>query len=308
MSSFKTSALVGAITLLAKANAHGFVSGILAGGKYYVGQSHYSTDPSAGWLADNGDNGFASSLTDSNIICHNNAVPGTQYVTVAAGDALEIQWNTWPESHKGPMLDYLAPCGEDCTSVDPTALKFTKIDEKGLTGDSWASDEMIANNFTWVSTIPSSIAPGKYVLRHETIALHSAGSEGGAQAYPQCVNLEVTGSGSNSLGDGTLGTALYTPTDPGILINIYTELSDYEIPGPAVMAGGSSGGSAPAPSKPSTPSTPSNGTIPAVSSVTSSVAITAVPTTGNAAVSTTSSAPVMTATAGGRKFVCYEEI
>ena len=322
MSSIKTSAFIGALTLLAKVNAHGIVNGILAEGKYYPGQSHYSTTPSAGWKADNGDNGFASSLTDSNIICHNAAVPGTQYVTVAAGSSIELQWNTWPESHKGPMLDYLAPCGEDCTTVDKTALQFTKIDEAGLIDATsspqvWASDEMLANNFTWVTTIPSSIAPGKYVLRHETIALHSAGSVGGAQAYPQCVNLEVTGSGTNTLSSGTLGTALYTETDPGILVNIYYPvLTSYDIPGPAVMAGGSSGSQpAPSSSAPVSATSAASSSVAASSvvsssavSVTTTVAVTATPTTGVAVVSSTTTGAAVTATAGGRKFVCYEEL
>ena len=58
------------------------------------------------------------------------------------------------------------------------------------------------------------------------IALHSAGTEGGAQNYPQCFNLQVTGSGSD-VPAGVLGTELYSPTDPGILVNIYTSLSTY---------------------------------------------------------------------------------
>lgn len=58
------------------------------------------------------------------------------------------------------------------------------------------------------------------------IALHSAGTEGGAQNYPQCFNLQVTGSGSD-VPAGVLGTKLYSPTDPGILVNIYTSLSTY---------------------------------------------------------------------------------
>lgn len=319
MSSIKTSVLLGAITLLTRVNAHGFVSGISAEGKYYPGQSHYSTDPSPGWKANNGDNGFSSSLTGPDIICHNSAVAGTQYVTVAAGSSIELMWNTWPDSHKGPMLDYLAPCGEDCATVDKTALQFTKIDEKGLTDGAWASDEMLANNFTWVTTIPDSIAPGKYVLRHETIALHSAGNAGGAQAYPQCVNIEVTGSGTNSLASGTLGTALYTETDPGILINIYyPKPTSYQIPGPPVMAGGSSGSQPLFPSGPSnstasalpTGTAPASSSVPASSAVSSassasSIAVTAKPTTGIAIVSSTTSAAAVTATAGGRKFVCY---
>ena len=319
----KTTALFGAALLLNQVTAHGFVSGILAGGKYYPGQSHYSKDPSAGWLADNGDNGFASTLTGPDIICHNNAKAGTQYVAVTAGESIELQWNTWPDSHKGPMIDYLAPCGSDCQTIDKTSLKFTKIDEAGLiTGgqqgsQKWASDEMLANNFTWVTTIPSSIAPGKYVLRHETIALHSAGNAGGAQAYPQCINIQVSGSGSNSLSSGTVGTSLYKADDAGILINIYQNLQSYKIPGPAVMAGGGSGGSGSNPTQPGT-LTGSTGGSSTTGKVTTSVKAAASSTKASAsstkvnAVSTTAagngpSKPSVTTTIGGKKYVCYEE-
>lgn len=44
----------------------------------------------------------------------------------------------------------------------------------------------IANNLTATVAIPSDIAPGNYIIRHEIIALHSAGQENGAQSYPQC--------------------------------------------------------------------------------------------------------------------------
>jgi len=139
------------------------------------------------------------------------------------------------------LADYLANCNGDCTTVDKTTLEFFKIDGVGLIDDttipgSWASDTLIANNNSWTVTIPSDITPGNYVLRHEIIALHSAGSVDGAQNYPQCVNLEVTGSGTATPA-GVLGTALYTETDPGIEINIYQSLSTYIVPGPTLYSG-----------------------------------------------------------------------
>jgi cellulase len=41
------------------------------------------------------------------------------------------------------------------------------------------------NGFSWNVKVPSSLAPGSYVLRHEIIGLHSAGNPNGAQNYPQ---------------------------------------------------------------------------------------------------------------------------
>ena len=143
--------------------------------------------------------------------------------------------------HRGPVINYLAPCNGACSDVDKSTLQFTKIQADGLIDGStspgtWASDDLIANNNTGSVKIPESIAPGNYTLRHEIIALHSAGSEGGAQSYPFCVNVEVTGSGTNDLAKGTVGTALYTPTDPGIKIDIYNGLDGYEMPGPPLLS------------------------------------------------------------------------
>jgi cellulase len=104
----------------------------------------------------------------------------------------------------------------------------------------WASDDLIKDDFAWTVTIPDDIAPGQYVLRHEIIALHSAQDTNGAQNYPQCINIEVTGSGTAEPA-GVVATELYTASDPGISLSIYNGLTDYEIPGPAVYSGGASG-------------------------------------------------------------------
>lgn len=93
----------------------------------------------------------------------------------------------------------------------------------------------MANNNTWSLTIPKNLKPGGYVLRHEIIALHSAGSTNGAQNYPMCINLKVSGTGTD-LPAGVKGTALYKNTDAGILVNIYQTLSSYTVPGPAIPA------------------------------------------------------------------------
>ena len=149
------------------------------------------------------------------------------------------------------MLDYLANCNGPCSSVDKSALEFNKIDAVGLLGEStgpgaagfWGSDKLRTNNNTWTVTIPSSIAAGNYVLRHEIIALHSARTIDGAQNYPHCINLKVTGSGTDKLSSGTLGTALYKPGEPGIEIDIYKPLQ-YQMPGPPLYKGGTTASAA----------------------------------------------------------------
>ncbi|PBP28833.1 Glycosyl hydrolase family 61 [Diplocarpon rosae] len=248
MSLSKMPALVGSAILALQVSAHGTVSGIVADGVYPGYSANYqymATQPVVvGWSTpQDTDNGFIApdAYADPNIICHKNATNAQASATVKAGGTVELQWTTWPSSHHGPVLDYLADCGGDCKTVDKTTLKFFKIDGVGLLDDTtlpgnWATDTLEANNNTWSVTIPASIAPGNYVLRHEIIALHSAGQVNGAQNYPQCVNLQVTGSGTDSPA-GTLGTALYQETDAGIEVNIYATIASYAIPGPALYEG-----------------------------------------------------------------------
>ena len=62
--------------------------------------------------------------------------------------------------------------------MNANTLKWFKIDEAGLLSGtvysgSWADGKMIADNSSWTTTIPSSVPSGNYLIRFETIALHS---------------------------------------------------------------------------------------------------------------------------------------
>jgi lytic cellulose monooxygenase (C1-hydroxylating) len=245
-----TKTFLAALTSAATVVAHGHVQNIVINGISYRGYDPtsfpYQKNPPTvvGWSTQQTDNGFIapSAFGNADMICHKSATNAGGHAVVVAGDSIFIQWNTWPESHHGPVIDYLAACGSTgCESADKSTLEFFKIDGVGLVKGGqgpgfWASDQLIANNNSWLVQIPVGIAPGFYVLRHEIIALHSAGQMDGAQAYPQCFNLQVTGSGTEKPA-GVLGTKLYAANDPGILFNLYTSLSSYPIPGPALIPG-----------------------------------------------------------------------
>ena len=130
------------IALSYRVAAHGIVTKIIvAGTKTYQGYSpdfQYQPTPPAviGWTAPlTQDRGpvDSDSYTNPDIICHRGATPGKVSAQVAAGDTVSLQWTPWPDSHHGPMLDYLADCGADCTTVDKTKLSFFKIDGVGMT-------------------------------------------------------------------------------------------------------------------------------------------------------------------------------
>ncbi|KAF3394432.1 Endoglucanase-4 [Penicillium rolfsii] len=239
------------VTSAALVAGHGYVTSIDVDGTTYGGYLidtyYYESDPPEliAWSTSATDDGYVAptAYDDSSIICHRGSAPAALSAPIAPGGTVKLTWNTWPDDHHGPVITYMANCNGNCSDVDKTALEFFKIDAGGLIDDStipgtWASDELIAASYSRTLTIPTDIEAGDYVLRHEIIALHGAEALDGAQNYPQCINLKVTGSGT-ARPSGTLGTALYKDTDPGIYVDIWNTLTTYTIPGPTLYTAGS---------------------------------------------------------------------
>ncbi|KAK4191260.1 glycosyl hydrolase family 61-domain-containing protein [Podospora australis] len=225
--------------------AHGHVDHIVVNGVAYQNYdptTHwYQPNPPTviGWKAAQQDNGFIepNNFGTSDIICHKQGQPGGGSATVQAGDKISIVWTPeWPESHIGPVIDYLANCNGPCETVNKESLRWFKIGGVGYSNGVWAADALRANGNSWLVQIPADLKAGNYVLRHEIIALHGGSSPNGAQAYPQCMNLRVVGGGNNSP-SGVAGTSLYRATDAGILFNPYVSNPNYPVPGPALIAG-----------------------------------------------------------------------
>ncbi|KAL9944049.1 hypothetical protein D7B24_000361 [Verticillium nonalfalfae] len=237
------------------AAAHSRVANIIINGTSYEGfNAKQPTNPPVlvAWNTTVSDDGWVNyeSYAHPDIICHRDAVPARGHAPVEAGSTLSVQWQGYPESHKGPVLTYLAPCHGFCEDVDKTALEFFLIGARGLVDPDgvagpypsapgiWASDEFIQNNASWVVRIPETVRPGHYVLRQELVALHYARIDGlGTQHYPQCVNLEIIGEG-DEVPEGTPAVELYGKTDPGLVYDVSKEpLSAYLIPGPTLWSG-----------------------------------------------------------------------
>lgn len=84
-------------------------------------------------------------------------------------------------NHDGPVIVYMSKVGNALR--DPGSSWF-KIYENGLIRpDYWGTDALNANCGKQDLKIPADIVPGDYLLRAEVIALHVAGSPGGAQHY-----------------------------------------------------------------------------------------------------------------------------
>ncbi|KAJ1797912.1 hypothetical protein LPJ59_002836 [Coemansia sp. RSA 2399] len=163
----------------------------------------------------------------------------TEDCPIEAGSAITLQWchtgancsNPISQSHTGPIMAYMAPL--DSNGAGDV---WFKIYEEGWdnTTKQWSTDKLIANAGKRDVIIPSYLKAGNYLLRSEIIALHDARVVGGAQFFPNCVQLTVTGNG-NIVPTGVAIPGAYGERDPGILYSrSFTDNSGYVIPGPPV--------------------------------------------------------------------------
>ncbi|KAL2166522.1 hypothetical protein VTG60DRAFT_2535 [Thermothelomyces hinnuleus] len=182
-------------------------------------------------------NGFVGDVNSAQIRCFQATPAGAQDVyTVQAGSTVTYHANP-SIYHPGPMQFYLArvPDGQDVKSWTGEGAVWFKVYEE---------QPQFGAQLTWPSNgkssfevpIPSCIRAGNYLLRAEHIALHVAQSQGGAQFYISCAQLQVTGGGSTEPSQKVSFPGAYKSTDPGILINInYPVPTSYQNPGPAVF-------------------------------------------------------------------------
>ncbi|TFK94533.1 lytic polysaccharide monooxygenase [Polyporus arcularius HHB13444] len=192
-------ALLFVSALVSRVAAHGVVISIKANGKTYAGEPNPYQPTAASPIRAVSNNGPVTDVTDKHLACGNGNKVATMDVPVDAGSVATVQWTKpWPHL-KGPIMTYLASCGEACSKVtDPTSLNWFKIDQLGAPSDNdtaWVQDTLLCNQPVQI-TIPSELKPGYYMIRHEIIALHLATTQGGAEFYPQCIQVEVKGTGN----------------------------------------------------------------------------------------------------------------
>lgn len=162
----------------------------------------------------------------------------------------------------GPIMTYMASCGSTtCDKFDATNAKWFKIDQQSYMPDGKTWWQMnFHNNKTVDTTLPSNLAPGGYLIRHEIIALHNGETQNGAEFYPSCTQVKIGGSGSGTPDATVSFPGAYNADDKGILVNVYGMTAAYvfpggplsnladsnQDPGAGLATGSSGGGDAPA--------------------------------------------------------------
>lgn len=262
----KFSSVFAAAATVAAVSAHGGV------GVYTIGTTKYQ-----GWQPYNSASGQKSiqrqyssfnplmiaDLKSVQIRCNNGGTLGSGVTApIAAGDKIKATWTQWTHRPSAVMI-YMARCpSSGCNNWDGSGKVWFKIDHQGLVSGSqnsgkWAGDAIV-DTLEWTTTIPKTLAPGEYLIRHELLALHQANNP---QFYPECAQLTVTGSGSVVPSSSWLVAfpGAYSASDSGIAFNIDSDAAKtattYPIPGPAVWDG--TGTDAPAPQDPTPQPQPS---------------------------------------------------
>ncbi|KAH8676540.1 glycoside hydrolase family 61 protein [Tricladium varicosporioides] len=237
--------------LAASVAGHGYVDNVTIGGTLYEGYKPYQ-DPYMSPTPDRiirpvQGNGPVQDVTLIDIQCGGYTAGGISGSSpakltagpVAAGSTVSLRWTLWPESHSGPLITYMAKCpNNSCSTYTPgTAAVWFKVAEAGRTGttDVWADTPLTKAGAAYTYTIPKCLAAGSYIVRHEIIALHAAYSYPGAQFYPSCHQIQITGSGT-STGPTTKVAfpGAYKSTDAGITYDMY-KAQTYTIPGPTLF-------------------------------------------------------------------------
>ncbi|KAI1172664.1 glycoside hydrolase family 61 protein [Nemania sp. FL0916] len=231
--------------------AHGYVDNATIGGQVYQFYQPYTdpyTTPTPQRISRPiQGNGPVTDVTYQDLQCGGytdggivGSSPAALHATAAAGSTVTLKWTLWPDSHVGPMVTYMAKCpSSGCNNYMPgTSAVWFKIGQTGRTGTSntWGSSAiMVPGNAGVQYQIPSCLAPGYYLVRHETIALHASYTYPGAQFYPGCHQLKVTGSGTTTPSSGLVSfPGAYKGSDPGITYDAY-QAQTYTVPGPAVF-------------------------------------------------------------------------
>jgi cellulase len=188
-------------------------------------------------------NSPVTSVSGNSIVCNASPKAAQGVCSVPAGASVTVEMHQQPGdrncanegiggNHFGPVLVYMTKVS-DAKTADGSTPWF-KIFESGYdpATKSWGNDVINKGCGKQTVKIPSSISPGDYLLRAETIALHSASGSGGAQFYMSCYQITVTGGGSASPA-GVQFPGAYKANDPGIQVNIWDpNFSSYTIPGP----------------------------------------------------------------------------
>lgn len=173
---------------------------------------------------------------NSSIVACGGASAGTGLETwdLNAGESVTAVWDSWPEEHRGPVTEYMAACpSSGCDGVDASSLTWFKIQEDTFDGTVWPTAS-ITSTHQWTFKIPTDLAAGPYLVRHDILAMHFINAP---QVYPYCFQANLISSGSTIPKITTTFPDAYKVNTEFLTWNIWDgDQNGFVPPGPAVYS------------------------------------------------------------------------
>ncbi|KIK96833.1 glycoside hydrolase family 61 protein, partial [Paxillus rubicundulus Ve08.2h10] len=177
-----------------RVQAHGYVAQVAIDGKVYIGNVP-NAQPTPSIVRQINDVSPVKGASNPYLNCGQDAQNAALVANANPGSQLNFWWkggdgSDWPHNI-GPIMSYLATCGSTtCDQYNSTNAEWFKIEETGLEPGNmtWYQQNIMDGGPSNV-TIPSTLKPGQYLIRHEIIALHLATELGGAEFYPSCTQV-----------------------------------------------------------------------------------------------------------------------
>jgi len=171
------------------------------------------------------------SASSSTLSCNVNTA-ATATVSVAAGSTIGFKLDN-TIYHLGPAAIYLGKAPSTAAAWDGTGAEWFKIAEWGASFNPFTFTDYSAAQLTTI--IPSTVAAGEYLVRIEQIGLHVVGAP---QWYISCAQIAITGGGSANPSKVSIPGTVYSATDPGLTVDIYSPVpTAYTVPGPRPFTG-----------------------------------------------------------------------
>ncbi|CAG8628788.1 5892_t:CDS:2 [Acaulospora colombiana] len=252
--------------------AHGALGGIFIDGVYYPGPNP-SGDSGEFVIRAVNDINPVKGTDNPDMNCGHGATKAARVAPANPGSEVAF---TWLNGERGPwvhntgaVMTYMAACGsEGCANFDSANAQFFKIGELGRKpeGGYYMADLTGEFNKTLSVTLPKNLPAGQYLIRHELIAMQLGMSPGGAEFYPACVQIDLSGPEVSSAelpkgSDVVTFPGGYSDTDPGILDpHVYDPGYEYVFPGPKLINDSATSENPSGSGSTDTPASTSNGT------------------------------------------------
>ncbi|KAH6854800.1 glycoside hydrolase [Chaetomium sp. MPI-CAGE-AT-0009] len=229
-----------AVALAPLVAGHGAVTSYIVGGTTYPGYEGFSPTGADTIQFQWPDYNPTMEVGDAKMRC-NGGTSAALSAPINAGENITAVWKQWTHA-QGPVMVWMYKCdGDFGASCEGDGQGWFKIDQMGLFGTDPASEDwgtgIVLKTLEWSSKIPTNLAPGNYLIRHELLALHQANTP---QFYAECAQVVVSGSGTASPpSDKLFSIPTYAPQDdPGITVDVYQGgLTSYTPPGGDVWEG-----------------------------------------------------------------------